>query len=69
MTAIIERQRARFYINKKQEKLRNVLYANSQTLFKKLDNYRCVFVLKKRYTIRYRVFHEIFEAGIFIQKS
>ena len=61
MTAIVESQRARYYIQKKQK--------NCETLKKKLDNSRCVFVLKKQYILRYRIFDEIFEVGIYIQKA
>ena len=61
MTAIVERQRARFYIQKKQK--------IAKRLKKKLDNSRCVFISKKPYTFRYRIFHEIFEVGIYKEKS
>ena len=61
MSAIVERQRARF-MNKKSKKI-------AKRLKKKLHNSRCVFVYKKEYTLRYRIFHEIFEVGIYIQKA
>ena len=53
MTAIIERQRARLYTQK--EKLPNILYTKSQTLFKKLDNFCYVFKYKKPYTWCYGI--------------
>ena len=61
MSAIVERQSARFYEQKKQK--------IAQRLKKKLDNFRFVFVYKKVYTLRYRIFHEIFEVGIYILKA
>ena len=59
------------FLYKKHDTLRYVtfLYTKSQTLHKKLDNYRCVFLYKKQYTLRCRVFHEIFEVCIYIQKA
>ena len=45
------------------------LYTKSQTIFKKLHNFRFVFISKKQYTLHYGIFHEIFEVGIYIQKS
>ena len=51
MTAIIERQRACFYIQKNQKKIRTFLCTKSQTLFKKLDNSRYV-VYTNSHTVR-----------------
>ena len=68
MTAISERQRACLYLYKKQEKLRKKLYTKSQTLCKKLDNFRYVCIYKKQDTLCYAIFHEIFKVGIYIQK-
>ena len=68
MAAIIERQRARFYI-KKAKKCEMFLHTKIETLFKKLDNFRYVLIYKKQYTLRYGIFHEIFEVGIYIQKA
>ena len=62
-------KRARFYIQKHQKICEIVLYTKSQTLFKKLDNFRYVFIYNKPYTLRYRIFHEIFDVGIYIQKA
>ena len=61
MTPISERQRARFCIYKKQKKLRKI-----QTLCKKQDNFRYVFIHKKPDTLLYAIFHEIFEIIIYI---
>ena len=58
-----------FLYTQKAKKLRKVLYTKSHTLFKKLDNFRYVFIYKKPYTLRYGIFHEIFEVGIYIQKA
>ena len=71
MTTISERQHARFYIlYKKQKNMRNVyIYAKSQTLSKKQDNFRYIFIHKILYTLLYAIFHEIFEIGIYIYKT
>ena len=49
--------------------MRNVLYTKIQKHRKKQDNFRYVFIYKKQDTLRYAIFHEIFEVGIYIQKS
>ena len=70
MTAISERQRARFYIYiQKSKTIAKRFYAKSQTLRKKQDNFRYVFIYKNQDTLCYAIFHEIFEIGIYIQKS
>ena len=61
MTAIRERQRARFYLYQKQ--MRNVFIS------KKQDNFLYVFIFKMHDTLRYASFHEKVEVGIYIQKS
>ena len=61
MTVIIKRQRARFYIQKKQKTF--------ETFKKKLDNSRCAFVYKKQYTLRYRIFSWIFWSWHLYTKS
>ena len=68
MTTIIERQRTRLY-TQKEKNCETFLSKKSQTVFKKQDNFRYVFIYKKRYTLRYWIFHEIFEVGIYIQKA
>ena len=55
ITAIIKRQRARFYPQKKR-KIAKHLNTKIHTLFKKLDNSRYVFIHKKSYTLRYGIF-------------
>ena len=45
------------------------LYTKIQTLCKKQDNLRYVFIYKNLDTFRYASFHEIFEDDICIQKS
>ena len=69
MAAIRKRQRAYFYTHKNQKNCQTFLYTKIQTLFKKLDNFRIVFIYKKPYTLRYGIFHEIFQFGIYIQKA
>ena len=64
MTAIIERKRASLY-TQKAKKLPNILYTKSHTLFKKLDNFRYVFLIQKAIHLTLRDYHEIFEVGIY----
>ena len=52
-----EKNAKRFYIQK------------GQTLCKKQENSRYVFIYKKKNTLRYAILNEIFEVGIFIQKA
>ena len=60
----------RTFIYTKSKKLKTFLYTKSQTLFKKLDNLRYVFIYKKIYRhLTLRDFHEIFEVDIFMQKA
>ena len=61
MTAIVERQRARFYIQKKQKKC--------ETIKKKARQFPLRFIYKRPYILRYWIFHEIFELSIYIQKA
>ena len=48
-------------VYKNQKQLQNVFY-------KKQDNFRYVFIYKEQYTLRYAIFLEYFEVGIYIQK-
>ena len=57
-----------FYIYKKQ-KNRNIFNTKSQTLCKQQDNFCYVFNIQKKDTLRYTMFHEIFEVCIYIQKA
>ena len=71
MTPINKRQCARFYLYKKKN-IPKHLYINTkiQTLCKKQDNLRYVFIDKKAYTLRYTIFHEILKlAFIYTQKA
>ena len=61
-TDIIERQRARFYIHKKQKQMPNDFIHKKPDTFQKTRQ----FLLR---TFPYGVFHEIFEVGIYIQKA
>ena len=67
MTSISKRQRAHFYIYKRQ-KIAKRLYINTkiQTLLKKQQILRYVFIHKNPNTMCYAIFHEIFETGIYI---
>ena len=65
MTAIRETQRARFYIYKREKNCETFLYTKSQTLCKKQDNLRYVFIYKKPDTLPYAIFHENFGVGIY----
>ena len=68
ITAIRERQHARFYIYK-EKKLRNVfIYKNPDTLQKSRQFLLRSFIQKTRqFTLHY--FYDIFEVGIYIQKE
>ena len=68
---IIYRRKATrtFLYTQKAKNCETFLYPKSQTLFKKRDNFRYVFIYQKLYTLRYGIFHEIFEVGIYIQKA
>ena len=64
---ITERQRARFYIYKKQKNVKCLyIYTKIQTLCKNQDNLRYVFIHKKPDNLRYAIFNEIFEIGVYI---
>ena len=70
MTAIIERQGARFYIHKNPKQLRNFFYIKKPYTFQKARQFPLRFYINKNpYTLRYGIFHEIFEVGIYIEKS
>ena len=69
MTAIIERQRARFYINTKSQKNAKRFYKQKAGLFfKKLYNFRDIFIHKKPYTLRYGIFHEFLKMAFLYKK-
>ena len=73
MTFISKRQRAHFYIYKKLEKCETLLYTKIQTLFKKQDNLRYVFIYKNpdlcvtRFLLNFRNWRR--GEGIFIWKN
>ena len=69
MTAIIERQRAPFYIQKKQKKCQTFLNAKTQKRFQKARQFPLRYIYKKPYILLYTIFHGIFEVGIYIQKA
>ena len=68
MTAISRKQRARFYMYKKQKKYRMFLYTKRHTLYQKQDNSRCVFMYKKQDTLRYAVFMKILKLEFVFKK-
>ena len=62
-----KRQHASFSIYKNQKQFRNIyLYTKSQTIFKKQDNLRYVFIHKNPNTLRYAIFLKSFETEIYI---
>ena len=67
ITAIIKRQRACLYIYKKQKNAKP-FYTKSQTLFKKQDNFRHVFIYKNPDTLRYAIFMKFLKLD-FIYKN
>ena len=70
MTVIGERHRARLYIyTKRKTNYHTFLYTKSQTLFKKQKKFCYVLINIKLDTLHYTILHEMFEAGIFIQKG
>ena len=54
------------YIQRAKKTKRLYVYTKIQTLCKKQDNLRYVFIHKKPSTLRYAIFHEIFESSIYI---
>ena len=69
MTAIIERQRARFYIQKKQNKFPTVFIYKNPDTFQKARQFPLRFYIQKAIHLALRDFHEVFEVGIYIQKA
>ena len=69
MTAISERQRARLYIYKNQNKLLNVFIYKKGDTFQKAVQFRLCFCIQKGIHFRLSDLHEIFEAGIYTQKA
>ena len=69
MTQFGERQRARCYIYKNQNKFERLyIYSKSQTLFKKQDNLRYVFIHKKPHTLHYTIFREFLKLAFMYTK-
>ena len=68
ITAIIERQRERFY-TQKSKKLRNVFTYKKPYTFQKARQLPLRFYIQKAIHLTLRDFHEIFEVGIYIQKA
>ena len=57
-----------FIYTKSKKNCETFLYSKSQALFKKVDNFRYVFIYKKEYTLRYGIFHEIFKLAFIFKK-
>ena len=68
MTTIIERQRARLYIQKA-KKLRNVFIYKKPDTFQKAGQFPLRFYIQTSLHLKLRYFNEIFEVGIYIQKA
>ena len=68
MNTIIERRLAHFYIFKKQKNCETFLYTKIQTLFKKQDNLRYVYIYIEQDTLRYVIFMKILKFA-FIYKN
>ena len=69
ITDIIERQRARFYKYKQQNKLKNVFKYKKQENLQKARQFPVCFIYKNLDTLRYAIFREIFEYGIYMQQT
>ena len=48
------------FLYTKSKKMRNLLHTKKQTLRKKQENFRYVFIYKNQETLRYAIFHEMF---------
>ena len=69
ITAVSKRQRARLYLYIKGGGCQTFLYTKIQALCKNQDNIHYVFIYKKQDTLRYAIFHENFEVGVYKQKA
>ena len=68
MTTTSKRQRERFYTYRK-KKFPNVFIYKNPDAFQKERQFPLHFIYKKPDTLRYAVFHEKFEVGIYIKKA
>ena len=68
MTAIIERQRARFIHTESKNSCETFLHTKSFIIFKNLDNFCYVFIYKKN-TLDVTVFFKIFLKLVFLYKK
>ena len=63
------RKTTRMFISTKSKKNGpTFLYTKTQTLFKKLDNFRYVFMYKKPYTLRYGIFMKFLQLAFIYKK-
>ena len=69
MTPISERQRECFFLYKKENKLLNILYTRSLSVFKKQDNSHYVLYTERKKILCYTIFHYYFELENYIQKA
>ena len=68
MTDILERQRARLYTQKAKNSKTFFIYKKPDT-FQKARRFPLRFYIQKAIHLTLRDFHEIFEVGIYIEKS
>ena len=60
--------RRMFIYTKSKKNCQTFLYTKSHTLFKKLDNFRYVFIYKKQYTLRYSIFMKFLKLAFICKK-
>ena len=69
MTAIFERQRARFYTQKAKKNCETFFIYKKPDTFQKARQFELSFYIQKARHFTLRYFHEIFDVGIYIQKA
>ena len=68
MTAIIERQRTRFYMHKNQKQLRNVFIYKKSDTFQKARQFTLGFYIQKAIHLTLQEFHEILKLPFIYKK-
>ena len=68
ITVLSKRQRARFCIYKKGKNAK-LFYTKNRKLYKKQKKLHYVFIYKDQKNLRYAIFHNNFEVGIYTQKT
>ena len=69
MTNSSKRQRARFYIYKKKNIAKRLYISKNSDTLQKSRQFALRFYSQNPDTLRCAIFHEIFEIGLYIQKS